>query len=440
MRALAAAAVLLSLSMSAEAVQPVDTLTANRWRMPVSVDARFGQEATWRFPTHSYLFGCGPWVGAVFGPETLVTCGYNPNSGGTEMAPGDSLGGGADTLVGVYVSGKVWPPPLSRFPRAPQATLADQDLWTCFNDFDSSAHIMPGRPLGVQVYLTGHEWVHWSAQDMVFLQYEVENQSADTLRGVFFGVALDYDIGVSTDDGFAALYHRWVSGPGGDSVYVDHLAIGYDAGNSEPGWDTVGAFGVSVLRSPGAERVSAIKKFTIDIDPVTDPEQYLTLAGYNYRTGEYVPFDTAPDQSPADKRFLLATGPLDIAAGQTDTLVIVICAATDWPDRYGLARQAVRAESIWAQGRPGVAEPPGPPRPALRTAPAIVRGSLVLSRELSADSRQLILLDASGRKVMGLVPGRNDVRHLLPGVYFIHSEPSAVSRRPSAVWKVVVTR
>jgi YVTN family beta-propeller protein len=69
----------------------------------------------------------------------------------------------------------------------------------------------------------------------------------------------------------------------------------------------------------------------------------------------------------------------------------------------------------------------------------IVRGVLVLK----VDSRQNTgyrteLLDASGRKVLDLHTGPNDVRALAPGVYFVR----AVGREPSAVGchKVVVTR
>ncbi len=75
-----------------------------------------------------------------------------------------------------------------------------------------------------------------------------------------------------------------------------------------------------------------------------------------------------------------------------------------------------------------------------RVRSTVVRGVVVLSRELSADSRELELLDASGRKVMGLALGLNDVRHLAPGVYFVRSEQSAVGRQRSAVRKVVVAR
>jgi len=67
-----------------------------------------------------------------------------------------------------------------------------------------------------------------------------------------------------------------------------------------------------------------------------------------------------------------------------------------------------------------------------------------------------ILFDAAGRKVMDLVPGPNDVSRLAPGVYFVlfphltplpggerkeeRGGPSAVSREPSAVHKVIVAR
>jgi len=50
------------------------------------------------------------------------------------------------------------------------------------------------------------------------------------------------------------------------------------------------------------------------------------------------------------------------------------------------------------------------------------------------------LLDAAGRRVLDLHVGANDVSGLAPGVYFVRSEPSAVSRKPSAVTKVVVSR
>jgi hypothetical protein len=103
----------------------------------------------------------------------------------------------------------------------------------------------------------------------------------------------------------------------------------------------------------------------------------------------------------------------------------------------------------WVQDRPSPAPSPSTP------AATIVRGVLYLQ----VDRRQNtgaghdpipsgesglcpkpVLLDIAGRKVLDLLPGPNDVRRLAPGVYFVRSEPSAVSREPSAFRKVVIQR
>jgi hypothetical protein len=52
------------------------------------------------------------------------------------------------------------------------------------------------------------------------------------------------------------------------------------------------------------------------------------------------------------------------------------------------------------------------------------RGPTLVSRSLSLPgSHDAVLVDITGRKVMGLQPGPNDIRHLAPGVYFIGEGP-----------------
>ncbi len=93
-----------------------------------------------------------------------------------------------------------------------------------------------------------------------------------------------------------------------------------------------------------------------------------------------------------------------------------------------------------------------------RKTPTIVRGVLNLAEdgtrsEFGANS-VMSLVDITGRKVMDLKPGENDVRHLAPGVYFVTPSPqpsppegertkerglrSAVGGKRSAVRKVIV--
>jgi YVTN family beta-propeller protein len=75
------------------------------------------------------------------------------------------------------------------------------------------------------------------------------------------------------------------------------------------------------------------------------------------------------------------------------------------------------------------------------TGATIVRGVLNLqvdSRRHSAYRAEL--LDISGRKVMDLDPGANDVRALAPGVYFVRDAEAQAQAQAQAVRKVVVTR
>jgi DNA-binding beta-propeller fold protein YncE len=82
--------------------------------------------------------------------------------------------------------------------------------------------------------------------------------------------------------------------------------------------------------------------------------------------------------------------------------------------------------------------------------PTIIRGVLYLPDAVGGERSAVSahLLDISGRKVLDLKPGPNDVRALAPGVYFClqtagsasSAEPSAVGRQPSAVTKVVIAR
>ncbi|MEO0078516.1 MAG: hypothetical protein ABIK86_05910 [candidate division WOR-3 bacterium] len=72
-----------------------------------------------------------------------------------------------------------------------------------------------------------------------------------------------------------------------------------------------------------------------------------------------------------------------------------------------------------------IAESP-PAAAGERTRATVVHGTLRLSLSPAADGRRQELLDASGRKVMEVGPGPNDISRLSPGVYFV---PAAEPRR-----------
>jgi photosystem II stability/assembly factor-like uncharacterized protein len=76
------------------------------------------------------------------------------------------------------------------------------------------------------------------------------------------------------------------------------------------------------------------------------------------------------------------------------------------------------------------------PHGTFYTGPTVVRGVLFISHSAFRTPHSLAaLLDISGRKVLDLHPGANDIRQLAPGVYFVRS---AVSVASSTAQKLVI--
>ncbi len=68
-------------------------------------------------------------------------------------------------------------------------------------------------------------------------------------------------------------------------------------------------------------------------------------------------------------------------------------------------------------------------------APTFIRDFLLLSESEMGDNRGAVLMDVTGRKVLALTSGANDVRSLAPGVYFVRGQ-----RGGSKATKVLITR
>jgi YVTN family beta-propeller protein len=93
---------------------------------------------------------------------------------------------------------------------------------------------------------------------------------------------------------------------------------------------------------------------------------------------------------------------------------------------------------------PGIEEAMDGERGARGPGPTIVRGVLMLPRDMTefgpANSDRVprpVLLDAAGRRVLALKPGANDVRSLPAGVYFVHSTLDTLQ---SKMTKVVIQK
>ena len=337
----------------------------------------------WPYPTmNAYIFGSGVWVGCVDGKDTLVTVGYNPNSGQSEFSSGiGSMVGTTDPDNRIYDYPDDWPPPESKFPMAPQENFSPNDIWLCFNDVDSTLHASGDtRPIGIEVYVTGYGWTQASNQDILFLKYTIKNISGDSLKDVYMSVTVDPDIGYYRDDMIGLIVDRDYT-INNEEYHVDNVGVCYDydgeekSSNSGYKWESgePGCIAFDFLQSPyaltdgidndgdglvDAEEVdsvllaakydfgdrdgdgvpdyrdpseieqlgmTAFKKFIIELDPDKDWKRYLLMAGFDM-TGVRNPYDSV-DVSPGDKRFLQATGPFVLAPESTATIVVAVIAA-----------------------------------------------------------------------------------------------------------------
>jgi len=90
---------------------------------------------------------------------------------------------------------------------------------------------------------------------------------------------------------------------------------------------------------------------------------------------------------------------------------------------------------------PGVSERVGPVACVSSPSASLVRGVLRMENSIQNAGYRAELLDVSGRKVMALLPGDNDVRGLAPGVYFVREEgPMVRGAKGCSVRKVVIAR
>ncbi len=363
----------------------------NQVEMCISNFGKFGQTAEYLagcwWPTGSeqnYIWGAGLWFGAIIDEDSLVTVGYSPFSGESEFVPGLINMSIEDPDAVVYMWPWSWPPPVDKFPMAPQLALSNQDSWCAYNDLDPGYH-SPGdtRPIGVEVYQTVYAWDLSLAQDVIFVKYVVRNVTGTTLTNCYFGVCTDNDIGNEGgygNDLISGIVGRWYWIEG-ESLWVDNLGYQWQE-QPEQGWEEFpGTIAFDYLQSPwdlvaGMDKdndgiddqyerdssyyqnylpdslwdadldgtpdwrdpseipqigMNAFKRFSRGNEPTRDRERYLVMTGRDYRTGVYQPYDTLLP-NPSDQRFLQCSGPFDLESDSTATVLVGIMLA-NW---YGI--------------------------------------------------------------------------------------------------------
>jgi hypothetical protein len=320
--------------------------------------------------------------------DTTTHVGYNPNSGKAEFTPGAfaNAGGGyaGRDFERVYAYPDDWPPDPAKFPASmqdsfqtalkvptpsgdtiygwfspiPRKAISSGDCWSVFNDGDPANMEANGKTIGIEIYQFIYAWsLPWN-RDVVFFVCNVKNVSPDTIKDAYMAMVCDGDIGGADNDFAGLIQDKYIHNAlGTDSIRVDN--VGMEWSGPETGWPTYpGVLAFDFLQSPyqrdssgkvpGIDGIdnnanglidepaegdqigmTAYKIFTLQAgDPTGDGKQYLAMQGKDWwiTPPPYNPFDSL-DNTPADKRFLQATGPFSIAPDSMVTLTIGVIGA-----------------------------------------------------------------------------------------------------------------
>jgi len=278
--------------------------------------------------------------------DVKVSVGYDASSGQSEFAPGDLPNEPGYTNPDERVLMTDDPQDTSLWPLRDSLNnpiiRSKQDSYAIFNDQDSSR--CP-HPLLIKIIQIGYAWDYHYYEDFIFINYLVVNDSPDTIFNTHLAVNCDADIGDANDDLI-------------DFNESRDLGYAYDSDFNEPGWiHTPGFMGFDFLESPQDTLGQQIGLTAFKIthnpgvggqgepDPGSNFEAYQLIAGYNYTTGLYHPFDTIT--APTDVRFLQCTGPFDFAPGETAKVVIAVIAGADTADFWG---NDVLAQNLYDSG------------------------------------------------------------------------------------------
>lgn len=343
----------------------------------------------------------------------------------------------------VYIYPEDWPPDPTKFPASmqdsiltplriplptgdtikghiypiPRTTISTADAWTVFNDRDISLHVSADPAIGVEIYQYTYSWsLPWN-RDIIFFTLCVKNVSGHELKDMYLAMVCDPDIGNAADDMASIILRKYIKNRAGtDSVFTKNVGYCWDS-NFDEGWETPpGYVGFDFLQSPYAYNdgidndgdgvidegpdgidnnnnglidepaeleqlgLTSYKIFTLAAgDPRDNFAQYLAMTGRAWRPPyEYNPYDST-DVTPADKRFLQATGPFSLKTDSITTLTIAVMAAPSNPvvgvgDLYSLALTASAAQAAydnnWIMPNP-------PPSPNLTLLPGEGRITLI---------------------------------------------------------------
>lgn len=285
------------------------------------------------------LFVAGLWIGARVGSDTLVTVAEYS----TEYTAGP-LGPGGAPIDPLEVDPAYRVESIRRCAGASSSRLiGDQTLFAVFNDAVAARHSNPvghTAPLGVEVRETAFGFHRGGdLERVVFLDFSIHNRGANRLDSAYVAFWCDPDLGSAGDDLVGCdstldlgYVYNGDDYDGGDSftVYGSHTpAVGVGVLQGPiVGADTLGMTSFGRLLKNWNEPMNPGMAYRRMVRGLPDPDRLPPFpcdAGTPFEvSGDPVTHTGCRDTLPADRRFMVSSGPFTMAPGDSQRFVVAI--------------------------------------------------------------------------------------------------------------------
>jgi hypothetical protein len=332
-------------------------IDANNVNMVVTNHGSFAYDLTTQDPGLEFpkgankqcVYASGIWIGATVGGQVRVTAGsytqeYTPgpiNSDGSWDYVGDPRHKVYKIEKGVTDSYDYqhWPSDLGApvDEHGDPLVIGDQTLWCVYNDADPSVHKSDEGstpPLGLEIQQTTFAF-NWKGAlgNTVFIKFKLINKLSNVLEDTYVAIWCDPDVGGASDDyvgcdttlsvGFA------YNATNQDNTYgATPPCVGYDffkgpiVGGVELPMTSFNMYINATDPRATEESYNYMKGLDLAGDPVIDPttgeETKFMLPGDPVTNTGWV------DADPADRRFMMNTGPFTMEPGDTQEVVVGI--------------------------------------------------------------------------------------------------------------------
>ena len=297
-------------------------------------------------------------------PETWPT-GYFDDQGNWVETPGEHHWPG-DFRIDINPQSPTYGQPV------PGEFSADRVTFSLLDDHTNLQH----HPLGIQLRIQNFEYGRPYAADFHFYEITITNTSDSTLDSCWWGYYMDLDYGEYEDEAYYTYSTGLNPGPW-DVIYE------LDPEITDPNEFERGVFGVAFLKTPKDMGITD-SHFYLDTGPTSDEQLFPIITsnpndpniapmrndffhGSNVRLDDYTITQTALG---FDWVNIVATGPFDLAPGESVKSVVVVCGGDNVED---FKANIEMAKSMYLKNYQG---PSGPKPPKLYAVPGDMQVTL----------------------------------------------------------------